>query len=319
MFQIRLRQKVKPLISLRYTDEWVGLLVILSLVAFGGVIVEAGVLRDWLTPPAILRVTLPAGGVEGLTVGGDVQLLGAHAGTIRSIKLNPSGDMYVIVDLDLQAKPFIRRDSTAVIRKQFIVAGSSYLDLNRGYGAPMNWDYAVISATPAPNPGDMITATLNDIKTQIVPTLESARHMMAELDATMTAMHEGKGSVGQLLTNDALIKDAEKTIVSLNTVINQLKPIENQMATIMSKADATMGNVKSMSGDLAKTTPHLPAIAASVQDSTADLPALLTQAQTTLYSLQKLTNQLRGMWLLGGSGQPKNSKKGWLPPRRVQP
>lgn len=316
MFQIRLRQKVKPLISLRYADEWVGFLVLLSLVLFAGAVIEAGVLRDWLTPPAKLRVTLPSGGVGGLTVGGDVQLLGAHAGTIRSIKLNPSGDMYVLVDLDPQAKPFIRRDSTAVIRKQFIVAGSAYLDLNRGHGDPMDWSYAVISATPAPNPADMITATLNDIQAEIMPALGNARHMMAQLDATITDMHAGKGTVGQLMTNDELIRQAQSAAVSLNAVIDRLKPIEAQIAAIMSKTDATMGNIKSASHDLKGATPHLPAIASSVEASTADLPALLAQAQTTLYGLEKLTDQLRGMWLLGGQ---KVEKKNRLAPRQVRP
>ncbi|BBC81595.1 ABC transporter substrate-binding protein [Acetobacter orientalis] len=245
-----------------------------------------------------------------------MQLLGAHAGTIRSIKLNPSGDMYVLVDLDPQAKPFIRRDSTAVIRKQFIVAGSAYLDLNRGHGDPMDWSYAVISATPAPNPADMITATLNDIQAEIMPALGNARHMMAQLDATITDMHAGKGTVGQLMTNDELIRQAQSAAVSLNAVIDRLKPIEGQIAAIMSKTDATMGNIKSASHDLKGATPHLPAIASSVEASTADLPALLAQAQTTLYGLEKLTDQLRGMWLLGGQ---KVEKKNRLAPRQVRP
>ncbi|MGV4876319.1 MlaD family protein [Acetobacter indonesiensis] len=316
MFQIRLRQKVKPLVSLRYADEWVGFLVLLSVVLFAGAVIEAGVLRDWLTPPAKLRVTLPAGGVGGLTVGGDVQLLGAHAGTIRSIKLNPSGDMYAVVDLDPQIKPFIRRDSTAVIRKQFIVAGSAYLDLNRGHGDAMDWAYAVINATPAPNPADMITATLNDIQAQIMPALASARHMMAQLDATITDMHAGKGSIGQLMTNDDLIRQAQAAAVSLNTVIERLKPIEQQVSGIMNKTDATMSNLKSASHDLKGATPHLPAIAGSVEASTAELPALLAQAQTTLYGLEKLTDQLRGMWLLGGT---KVDKKTRLAPKQVRP
>ncbi|GBR57187.1 ABC transporter periplasmic protein [Acetobacter senegalensis DSM 18889] len=316
MFQLRLRQKVKPLISLRYADEWVGFLVLLSLVIFAGAVIEAGVLRDWLTPPARLRVVLPASGVGGLTVGGDVQLMGAHAGTIRSIKLNPSGNMYALVDLDPQAKPFIRRDSSGIIRKQLIVTGAAYLDLSRGHGEPMDWSYAVVSATPAPNPADQITATLNSIQAEIMPALASARHMMAQLDGTISDMHAGKGTVGQLMTNDQLIKQAEATIVSLNGVIDRLKPIENQISGIMNKTDATVANLKGASRDLKGATPHLPGIAANLDASTADLPALLAQAQTTLYGLEKLTDQLRGMWLLGGQKVVRHNR---LSPKQVRP
>lgn len=317
MFQIRLRQKGRPLIHLRYADEWVGLLVLIAIVVFAAAVIEAGVLSDWLSPPARLRVVLPESGVGGLTVGGDVQILGAHAGTIRAIKLNPTGGMYALIDLDPQVEPFLRRDSTAVIRKQFVVAGASYLDLTRGGGEPMDWNYAVINAVTEPSPTDMITQTLKDIQAQIMPTLASARHMMSQLDDAITDMHEGKGTIGQLMTNDELIRKSEAMIVSLNEVINRLRPQEEQLRRILSKTDETMANVKSATGDLKKATPRLPSIMKNADESVASVPALLTQTQTTLYTLQKLTDQLRGLWLLGGHGGTKSSNR--LPARKVAP
>ncbi|GBQ89940.1 ABC transporter periplasmic protein [Acetobacter nitrogenifigens DSM 23921 = NBRC 105050] len=317
MFQIRLRQnRSRPLIRLRYADEWVGLLVLISTLLFAGAVVEAGVLSDWLSPPASLRVILPNSGVGGLTVGGDVQILGAHAGTIRAIRLNPSGAMYAIVDLDPQVEPFIRRDSQAVIRKQFVVAGASYLDLTRGSGEPMNWNYAVINATTEPSPTDMITQTLKDIQAQVMPAIANARHMTGELDAIVTDIHAGKGNVGELLTNDQLIRQAESTIVSLNDVINRLRPEEEQVKAILAKSDASMANVQSATNDLKNATPRLPSIARNVDESLADFPALMTQAQMSLYNLQKLTEQLRGLWLLGGH---TTSTEHRLPARTVSP
>ena len=309
MFQFRLKQKVKPLIALRYVDEWVGFLVFLSIAICIGAVIEAGVLRDWLTPPARLRVILPSSGVGGLTVGGDVQFMGAHVGNIRSIKINPSGSMYAIVDLDPQTKPFVRRDSIALIRRQFIVAGASYLELIRGHGKPMNWSYAVITAKQAPDPTKEIIATLESIKAEVMPVLASARHMMAQLDSTITNMHEGKGTVGQLMTSDKLIRQAEQVMASLNDVINRIKPIEEQ-------ASGVMENVKAVSGDVRKTTPHLPKIAHNVEVSTGNLPALLTQAQVSLYELQKLIAQLRGLWFLGGQKSVSHNR---LSPAEIQP
>ncbi|MCE0742440.1 MlaD family protein [Acetobacter sicerae] len=316
MFQVRLRQKGRPLIHLRYADEWVGLLVLIAMVLFAAAVIEAGVLSDWLSPPARLRVVLPETGVGGLTVGGDVQILGAHAGTIRAIKLNPTGGMYALVDLDPQVEPFLRRDSKAVIRKAFVVAGASYLDLTRGSGEAMDWNYAVINAITEPSPTDMITQTLKDIQAQIMPALSSARHMMAQLDEAITDMHAGKGSVGQLMTNDDLVRKSEAMIVSLNEVINRLRPEEEQLRAILSKTDTTMANVKSATHDLKNATPRLPSITRNVDESLSDVPAMLTQAQTTLYSLQKLTDQLKGLWLLGGHQQKSKNR---LPARKVAP
>lgn len=84
----------------------------------------------------------------------------------------------------------------------------------------------------------------------------------------------------------------------------------------MSKTDATMGNLKSATKDVKDATPHLPAIASNVEASTADLPAMLAQAQTTLYGLQQLTDQLRGMWLLGGHKVTHHKR---LAPQQVRP
>ncbi|NHN87506.1 MlaD family protein [Acetobacter conturbans] len=316
MFQIRLRQKGRPLIHLHYADEWVGLLVLVAIVVFAAAVIEAGVLSDWLSPPARLRVVLPETGVGGLTVGGDVQILGAHAGTIRAIKLNPTGGMYAMVDLDPQVEPFLHRDSTAVIRKQFVVAGASYLDLTRGAGELMDWNYAVINAVTEPSPTDMITQTLKNIQAEVMPALASARHMMSQLDDAITDMHAGKGSVGQLMTNDELVRKSEAMIVSMNDVVNRLRPEEEQLRKILSKTDTTMANVQSATHDLKKATPRLPSIARSADESLADVPAMLTQAQTTLYTLQKLTNQLRGLWLLGGQ---KTTTSNRLPARKVAP
>jgi phospholipid/cholesterol/gamma-HCH transport system substrate-binding protein len=317
MFQVRFRQQAGSLIRLRYADEWIGVLVLISIALFVGAVIEAGVLSDWLSPPIRLNVVLPKTGVGGLTTGADVQILGAHAGTVRRIKLNPSGDMYAIVDLDPQVEPFIRRDSRAVIRKQFVVAGASYLDLTRGYGEPMDWSYAVVDASPEANPIDTITKTFQDIHDEILPMLANARDLTAQLDGMAKDIRAGKGSVGQILTDDRLIRQTEETIAGLHDVIQRLEPIEKQVGSVLGKADATMGNMSAATGDLRKASPRLSSVMKSTDESLKELPALLTQARASMYSLQKLMTQLRGLWILGGSSTSDAGKR--LPADAVQP
>lgn len=317
MFQVRFRQQAGSLIRLRYADEWIGVLVLISIALFVGAVIEAGVLSDWLSPPIRLNVVLPKTGVGGLTTGADVQILGAHAGTVRRIKLNPSGDMYAIVDLDPQVEPFIRRDSRAVIRKQFVVAGASYLDLTRGYGEPMDWSYAVVDASPEANPIDTITKTFQDIHDEILPMLANARDLTAQLDGMAKDIRAGKGSVGQILTDDRLIRQTEETIAGLHDVIQRLEPIEKQVGSVLGKADATMGNMSAATGDLRKASPRFSSVMKSTDESLKELPALLTQARASMYSLQKLMTQLRGLWILGGSSTSDAGKR--LPADAVQP
>mgnify|MGYP003362364528 CR=1 FL=1 len=309
---------IRQLVRVRYADEWVGVLVLFSLLILFGAVLEAGVLRSWLTPAGRLRIVLPENGVGGLSVGDNLEVMGIHAGTIRRVRINPSGGMYAIAEIDPDIEPYIRRDSAAVIRRQFVVAGASYIDISRGTGDKLDWSYAVLNATNAPNPADTITQTFADIRARIMPVLDNAQHMMATMDATITDMHAGKGSIGRLMTNDELIRQAETTISTLNATISQLTPIEGQLANVMKKADASMANVQKATGDLRNASPQLPGITKNLNDASQQLPVLLVQAQTTAHSLQQLVDQMRGMWLLGGHGTPAPTH-GRLSPRKVQP
>ncbi|MCE2563069.1 MlaD family protein [Komagataeibacter sp. FNDCF1] len=316
MVQKQQSDGIRQLVRVRYTDEWVGILVLVALVILLGAVIEAGVLRDWLTPAGRLRIVLPEDGVSGLSVGDDLEVMGIHAGTVRRVRINPAGGMYAIAEIDPDIEPYIRRDSTAIIRKRFVVAGASYIDVSRGVGDKLDWSYAVLSATNAPNPADTITQTFSDIRDRVIPVLDNAQHMMATLDATITDMHAGKGSIGRLMTNDDLIRQAEQMITSLNATISQLTPIEKQLGTVMDRANASMANVQKATGDLSNATPG---ITRNLTDASQQLPVLLVQAQTTVSSLQKLVDQMRGLWILGGSGNKAKTGHARLSPQKVQP
>ena len=318
MLQIRRPDDTRRLLRLRHTDEWVGLLVVLAVALFFGAIFEAGVVRRWLRPDSQLRIVLPQAGFGGLATGADIDVLGTHAGRVDKIVLNPDGEMYALATIDLQIDAFIRRDSHATIRRRYGVAGASYVDITRGNGTPLDWDFAVLTATVEPNPADTITATINQLRSELLPTLAHAQHAMTTLDAIITDIKAGQGSAGRLLTDDTLIRRSEDTVATLKAEIARLDPILERVPGLLAESHAVLANVQSMSGDLKRATPQLPGIAHNVADSTSNLPALLTQTQATAAQLEQLVAQLRGSWLLGGSGAAKPDPLR-LPPQEVRP
>ena len=317
MLQKRRPEDPRRLLRLRHTDEWVGLLVILALVVFFGAILEAGVVRRFLKPDSELQIVLPAAGFGGLTDGADIDLLGTHAGTVKQIILSPDR-MVALATVERQTNEFIRRDSKATIRRRYGVAGAAYVDITRGTGEPLDWHYAVIAATVEPNPADTITATINQVKADLLPTLESARHAMATMDALITGIKAGQGSAGRLLTDDTLIRQAEATVATLKGEIALLDPILARVPGLLNRSNAILANVQAISADAKRATPQLPAIAHNIADSTSNLPGLLLQTQATAAQLEKLVAQLRGTWLLGGGGAPKPDPLR-LPPQQVRP
>ena len=328
------------MIRLRHTDEWVGLLVIAAVVVFLGAVLEAGVLRDWFRPAAQLRIILPQSGVAGLAVGADIQVLGTHAGTVRRVVLNPDQQIYAEADIDPQAEPFIRRDSTAVIRRTFGIAGAAYVDITRGSGAPMDWSYAVIRATTETGPTDTLTAMLGQVKQMVFPVLDDAKRTMEALAALTTGLQQGKGSIGRLLTDDTLAREAEQQVAGLQPAIAKLNDAAakiddaaGQIAAVaelastgkegapvlLRRADALLANLQSATQELARAATQLPAISRNLAGATANLPALLTQTQATAADLQRLVTQLRGLWVLGGGGGRAVPEPRRLPASQIQP
>lgn len=120
---------------LRRTDEWVGLLVLVCVALFVAAVLEAGVVGDWFRPVTELRVLLPKTGSQGLSAGADVEVLGTRVGTVRQVVIEPSRRLYANVELDRAATDFIRRDSSAIIKKRYGIAGAAYLVITPGAGA----------------------------------------------------------------------------------------------------------------------------------------------------------------------------------------
>ena len=314
---------------LRNTDEWVGLLVVLSLVAFGAAALHVGVLSGWFRPVVKLRVVLPEGGGQGLSAGADIDILGTKVGSVRRIVVDPSEKVYAEAELDEPAKGFVRRDSQAVIKKSFGIVGAAFLDISRGTGVPLDWDFAVINATAERAPTETIGAMIDEVKLKIYPVLDDAERTMKGLADIVERISKGEGNVGRLLKDEQMADEIGKILANLKAMSEQLnvevadiRGLTETMAkpdgvpALLRRVDATLASVQAATHDLAAATPQVPTIARNVAGGTANLPALLTQAQQTMAELEKLSNQLRHTWPLSGSAAPETRR---LAPGEVKP
>ena len=310
------------MIRLRHADEWVGLLVVAAVAAFLGAILQAGVLRDWFRPVSDLRIVLPETGVAGLSVGADVEVLGTHAGVIRRVVISPNQQMYAEAEIDDQARAFIRRDSQGTIRRRYGIAGAAFVDVSRGKGAELDWDFAVIQAVTERDPTESIGALIDQARQKIFPILDDAGRSTKALADVMEHMQKGEGDVGRLLTDETMVRDVEAIVAKANGIVSDLGQLvsELQLAAsnvknlsqginardggvpgLLHRADATL---QQSMRDLALATQRAPQIVHSVELGARDLPGLLTQTQETAHQLEELAIQLRGLWLLGGGGKP---------------
>jgi phospholipid/cholesterol/gamma-HCH transport system substrate-binding protein len=327
------------MIRLRHADEWVGLLVVVGVAVFLGAILHAGVLRDWFRPVSYLRIVLPETGVAGLSVGADVEVLGTRAGVIRRVVISPNQQMYAEAEIDDQARAFIRRDSQGTIRRRYGVAGAAFVDVSRGKGAELDWDYAVIQAVTERDPTESIGALIDQARQKIFPILDDAGRATKALADVVEHMQKGEGDVGRLLTDETMVRDIEAIVAKTSGIVSDLGQLvsELQLAAgnlknlsqginardggvpgLLHRADATLATLQQSMRDLALATRRAPQIVHSVEAGARDLPGLLTQTQQTAHQLEELAIQLRGLWLLGGGGkQPPPPTR--LPTHEVRP
>jgi len=310
----------------RQADEWIGLLVLACIALFVGAVLQAGVLRDWLKPSATLRVLLPEAGVGGLSVGADLEVLGTKAGTVKRVVIEPDQRIYAEVQIEDQARIFVRRDSTAVIRKRFGVAGAAFLDVARGTGPPLDWEFAVIEATTERAPTETISAIIDQIAGKVLPILEDLQKGVAAMARVLERVERGEGSVGRLMQDDALAEalqgavggadaamgDARRILASLERAAAEAQALAAGLnrgsgapgSGVAQRTDAILGDVQRVTRDLARTTPRLPQTVRNIEEGAGGVPALLLQTQQTARELETLLTQIRGLWLLGGGGAP---------------
>jgi phospholipid/cholesterol/gamma-HCH transport system substrate-binding protein len=277
----------------RYSYEAVGALVLVTVLLFVMALMQTGHIREWFDPAATIRVILPAEGVFGLTEGARVEILGTKAGDVRKIVLDPKQALHAEIAVRNAMMAFVRRDSQAIIRKQFGVAGASYLEITRGSGAPLDRDYAVLTAIAERAPTDAASELIAEMRSRVLPIIEDvqttiqlftalARSVQGSIDTVqpvLTALHtitgrleRGEGAVGRLLTEDALARDLE---------------------TMLAQTYANMQRLGAILATMEETVRQAPALTATLNKYARDLPLLVRRVDTLLGPLQGVLEDLR--------------------------
>jgi len=312
----------------RFVSSRVGILLLVTLAVFVLAVLQAGVVKDAFKSVETLRVILPDTGLGGLSANSPVEILGTSAGKVVKVVISPSEKFHAEVEIDKAMIPFVRRDSTAVIRKQFGIAGDAYLEITRGKGEPLDWDFAVINAETTRGTTDTIDALISEVREKIFPIIDDIHRVtrsLADLAARLQApggevdrvltdfatvsdrLAEGEGTIGRLLADDRLARELEQTVAAINTQMTQidsiLKNVDAATGTVpevVESARSTMQAVERTINQVGETMPELAKLVRNATTASAALPTFIAQTEQTLAELETLLQQLQGHWLFGG-------------------
>ena len=289
----------------RYVSRRVGVLVLIAFGIFAIALLQAGVLRDLFRSTLSLRVILPDSGLAGLNEGAAVQILGTDAGDVREIVIDPERRFHAVVEIEEAMEPFVRRDSKVFIRKQFGIAGAAFLEITRGQGEPLDWDYAVLTAEGGEAPTESMGEILEDMRAKVLPivddvqrTIGAAGDLIAQLQApegqlqTILAdlgkvsgrLAAGEGTAGRLLADDTVVRELETTLGALNQQISHLDRIVADFQT-------TSGEVAAMSRTLGAQSDRLPAMIESANAALAAFSQVMAEVERAMPEITGLVRE----------------------------
>ena len=284
--------------SQRRQQTLIGATVLVAVFLFLLSLIQAEVLRQYLDPGKKLRLVLPDDGLFGLAEGAKLEVLGTPAGKILRIVIDPNQKIYAEARLRSAMAPFVRQDSQAVIRKTFGVAGESYLEITRGYGEAMDWDYAVLKAEPDRAPTDSIGEIMEDIRSRVIPILEQTERTMAalatiterfaspegdlqvtlqNLGAVTTRIERGEGTLGRLLSEDRTARELEELLSNATEAVSRLGPILEELQLTAAEVTALSRSINARSTDLPEISASVKSALVSLDDVMADLRAMSPQ------------------------------------------
>jgi phospholipid/cholesterol/gamma-HCH transport system substrate-binding protein len=292
----------------RYVSRRVGALVLIAFGIFAIALLQAGVLRDLFKSTLSLRVILPESGLAGLDEGASVQIMGTDAGDVREIVIDPEQKFHAVVEIEEAMEPFVRRDSKVFIRKQFGIAGAAFLEITRGQGQPLDWDYAVLTAEADQAPTESMGEILEDVRAKVLPIVDQVQRtigaagdlitqlqapdgqlqtILADLGKVSGRLAAGEGTVGRLLAEDTLVRQLETTLGELNQQVARLDGIVADFQT-------ASGEVAAMSQAIGAQSGRLPAMIESANAALAAFSQVMAEAERTMPEITGLVRETSG-------------------------
>jgi phospholipid/cholesterol/gamma-HCH transport system substrate-binding protein len=294
------------------------LAVVLALIA---AIVWTGRSQRWFRGNVTLRIVLPETGAAGIRQGSEVYFLGTLMGTVADVSVDPTGRMAAQVSIRRDFFLFVRKDSSAVVKRKFGVIGDAYFEITRGHGELLpEKNASIVCNEQLPS---ALEVALEEVRREAVPAF---RKLSTGLDAwTKLGTDLRESNLKKLNPGlDAWTKlatDLGDTQQRLNQLVARIDTVAvgveqgkgtvgklltdpaaaDQLEELLAKANASMDELKAILGNIQQASTNLPAIAGSVKETAEDLPALVARTQQTMQEIERLVKGMQHHWLLRGA------------------
>ena len=155
--------------------------------------------------------------VAGLNEGADVRVGGIRKGTVRSIRLpkTPDGEVVVTMDLAKETQAIVKQDSVASIQSEGLL-GDKYVEISFGSEEAARLKGGeTIESEPPFDISDLFQKA-NQLLDTGEGALESIQGATDNIGLITAKMNNGQGTVGKLINDSTLYKQAAAGVTSLH-------------------------------------------------------------------------------------------------------
>lgn len=224
--------------SLAWSELKIGLLALAALFVAGALIFALGGEGGFFATRYDLRVRFP--NVAGIKAGSPVRVAGVEVGRVTSVQF-VGAEVEVAFELLESMRQQVRTASVATIGSVSLL-GEGAIDVT-----------ATTEGTPLPN-GGYVTFSgslggLGDVTTQAAGMLEQAGDLV-------TGIQAGEGTVGRLLTDEALYEELRDMAGAASSVMRNLESGRGSIGRLMSdptmaqQLEASLTNLSAVTGRL---------------------------------------------------------------------
>jgi ABC-type transporter Mla subunit MlaD len=243
----------------------------------------------------------------GITSGGLVSLSGMPIGSVRSVKLEPSSQVMITLDLDPAYSSFYRQGSHLEIDRQFaignVISGNGLLFLAGDADASLlKSGSMIITAEPL-----QLSDLMSEKKIQEL--VEDVRSLVADMGEIAGAVNSNQSALIGTLRNTALISEnVAATTEQLPLLMSDVQQLTTRMNQVLEELG---GQATVLGADALKALERVEDLAVSTRALVDSLAPVAEKSPILMDNLLQITRQtdvllykLNQHWLLGGEQAP---------------